>query len=53
LQLLSREVVVPLYKNREPVKVTAPVPAHMREGLLSCGWNGEDPAAETLRLQTG
>jgi tRNA pseudouridine32 synthase/23S rRNA pseudouridine746 synthase len=53
LQLLSREVVVPLYKNREPVKVAAPVPAHMREGLLSCGWNGEDPAAETLRLQTG
>jgi tRNA pseudouridine32 synthase / 23S rRNA pseudouridine746 synthase len=53
LQLLSREVVVPLYKNREPVKVTAPVPAHMREALLSCGWNGEDPAAETLRLQTG
>jgi tRNA pseudouridine32 synthase / 23S rRNA pseudouridine746 synthase len=53
LQLLSRDVVVPLYKNREPVKVTAPVPAHMREGLLACGWNGEDPAAETLRLQTG
>lgn len=37
LQLLSRDVVVPLYKNREPVKVTAPVPAHMRDGLLACG----------------
>ena len=33
--------------------VTAPVPPHMRDGLLACGWNGEDPAAETLRLQTG
>jgi tRNA pseudouridine32 synthase/23S rRNA pseudouridine746 synthase len=53
LQLLSREVVVPLYKNRDPVKVTAPVPAHMRDGLIACGWNGEDPPAETLRLQTG
>jgi tRNA pseudouridine32 synthase/23S rRNA pseudouridine746 synthase len=51
LQLLSRDVVVPLYKNREPVKVTAPVPAHMREGLLACGWNGEDPPTETLRLE--
>ena len=51
LQLLSRDVIVPLYKNRDPVRVTAPVPAHMRAGLLACGWNGEDPAAETLRLQ--
>ncbi|HKY87318.1 MAG TPA: RNA pseudouridine synthase, partial [Pseudorhodoplanes sp.] len=52
LQLLSRDVVVPLYKNREPVRVTAPVTAHMREDLLACGWNGEDPAVETLRLQS-
>jgi len=52
LQLLSRDVIVPLYKNREPVKVTAPVPSHMRDGLLACGWNGEDPAVETLRLQS-
>ena len=33
LQLLSREIVVPLYKNRDPIQVTAPVPPHMREGL--------------------
>jgi tRNA pseudouridine32 synthase/23S rRNA pseudouridine746 synthase len=52
LQLLSREIVVPLYKNRDPVRVTAPVPPHMRDGFLACGWNGEDPPAETLRLQT-
>ena len=53
LQLLSREIVVPLYKNRDPVRVTAPVPPHMREEVLACGWNGVDPAPETMRLQTG
>jgi len=53
LQLLSREIVVPLYKNRDPVKVTAPVPAHMRERLAACGWIDNDPPVETQRLQTG
>jgi tRNA pseudouridine32 synthase/23S rRNA pseudouridine746 synthase len=38
LQLQSREVVVPLYKNREAIHVTAPVPEHMRERLIACGW---------------
>ena len=38
LHLHSRAVVVPLAKNREPVRVTAPVPAHMRERLAACGW---------------
>jgi tRNA pseudouridine32 synthase/23S rRNA pseudouridine746 synthase len=37
LALHSREIVVPLYKNREPIRVIAPVPAHMRERLLACG----------------
>jgi tRNA pseudouridine32 synthase/23S rRNA pseudouridine746 synthase len=41
LQLHAREVVVPLYKNREPVRVTAPVPLHMHERLQACGWSGE------------
>jgi len=45
LQLHSREIVVPLYKNREPIRVTAPVPAHMRERLLACGWTVEPEAA--------
>jgi len=53
LQLLSRDVVVPLYKNREPIKVTALVPTHMRDGLLACGWIDNDPPVETQRLQTG
>jgi tRNA pseudouridine32 synthase/23S rRNA pseudouridine746 synthase len=42
LHLHAREVVVPLYKNREPIKVTAPVPAHMREQLTACGWRSEE-----------
>jgi len=41
LHLHAREVLVPISKNREPVRVTAPVPAHMREYLKACGWAGE------------
>ena len=37
LQLHAREVVVPLYKNREPITVTAPVPEHLRQRLAACG----------------
>ena len=40
--LHAREVVVPLAKNRPPVRVTAPVPDHMREALRACGWKGDD-----------
>ena len=41
LHLHSREIVVPLSKNKAPVRVTAPVPVHMRERLAACGWSGE------------
>lgn len=41
LHLHSREIVVPISKNKEPVHVTAPAPEHMRERLRKCGWNGE------------
>jgi tRNA pseudouridine32 synthase/23S rRNA pseudouridine746 synthase len=41
LHLHSREVVVPLSKNKDPVRVTAPAPQHMRERLAACGWSGE------------
>ena len=33
LHLHSREVIVPISKNKPPVAVTAPVPEHMRERL--------------------
>ncbi len=38
LHLHAREVTVPISKNKPPVTVTAPVPAHMREMLSACGW---------------
>ena len=38
LHLHAREIVVPLSKNREPVRVIAPVPAHMRAALSACGY---------------
>ena len=41
LHLHAREVIVPLYKNRAPVAVTAPVPSHMYGRLRHCGWQGE------------
>ena len=41
LHLHSREIIVPLYKNRAPIKVTAPVPLAMQERLYACGWQGE------------
>jgi tRNA pseudouridine32 synthase/23S rRNA pseudouridine746 synthase len=41
LQLHAREIVVPLYKKRAPIRVTAPVPRHMVERLRACGWREE------------
>jgi tRNA pseudouridine32 synthase/23S rRNA pseudouridine746 synthase len=52
LHLLSREIVVPLYKNKPPIHVTAPVPPHMREALMSCGWSGDDGAASAHEAAT-
>jgi tRNA pseudouridine32 synthase/23S rRNA pseudouridine746 synthase len=42
MHLHAREVAVPISKNKAPVRVVAPVPAHMREGLTACGWTGAD-----------
>jgi tRNA pseudouridine32 synthase/23S rRNA pseudouridine746 synthase len=39
LHLHSRQIVVPISRNKPPVAVTAPAPAHMREALAQCGWN--------------
>jgi tRNA pseudouridine32 synthase/23S rRNA pseudouridine746 synthase len=45
-QLHAREVVVPISKNKPPVRVVAPVPPHMRDRLTACGWNGKDGPAQ-------
>ena len=41
LHLHAREIVVPLSKNRQPIRVTAPVPQHLRAALTACGWEAE------------
>jgi tRNA pseudouridine32 synthase/23S rRNA pseudouridine746 synthase len=41
LHLHAREIVVPISKNKPPVRVVAPVSAHMRERLALCGWSDE------------
>jgi tRNA pseudouridine32 synthase/23S rRNA pseudouridine746 synthase len=51
LHLLSREIVVPLYKHKDAIAVTAPVPEHMREMLTACGWDGSEKTVEKKRLQ--
>ncbi len=53
LHLHARAVRIPLYKNKPPIEVEAPVPEHMRERLLACGWLNarveEDIAAAPAR----
>jgi len=44
LHLHAREIVVPLYNNRAPIRVTAPVPPRMQQLLRACGWRGESLA---------
>src|SRR5882724_5163331 len=39
LHLMSRGIVLPLSKNKPPVVVTAPPPAHMLAALRSCGYD--------------
>jgi tRNA pseudouridine32 synthase/23S rRNA pseudouridine746 synthase len=41
LHLHSREIVVPLYKNRDAIRVSAPVPLPLYDTLTACGWPGE------------
>ncbi len=41
LHLHAREIAIPLSKNKPPVVVTAPVPAHLHALLKICGWNGQ------------
>jgi tRNA pseudouridine32 synthase / 23S rRNA pseudouridine746 synthase len=38
LHLHAREVTVPLYKNRAPIRVIAPVPEQIHAALAQCGW---------------
>jgi tRNA pseudouridine32 synthase / 23S rRNA pseudouridine746 synthase len=50
LHLHAREVVVPLYKNRAPVRAVAPIPAHMRASLSQCGWRDDEASSACALL---
>ncbi len=41
LHLHAREIIIPLSRNKPPVAVTAPAPAHMHPRLQACGWMGD------------
>jgi tRNA pseudouridine32 synthase/23S rRNA pseudouridine746 synthase len=41
LHLHAREIEVPLYKNRAPIRVIAPVPPDMQPALRACGWTND------------
>jgi tRNA pseudouridine32 synthase/23S rRNA pseudouridine746 synthase len=45
LHLHAREIVIPLSKNKPPVRVVAPAPLHLHERLRACGWNGDEVIA--------
>ncbi len=45
LLLHAREVIVPLYPRRDPIRVTAPLPTHMHALFGSCGWSPETDGA--------
>ncbi|MFA6266292.1 MAG: RNA pseudouridine synthase [Pseudolabrys sp.] len=53
LHLHSRQIAVPISKNKPAVKVEAPVPEHMRELLKACGWNGESSSQQLPPVMTG
>lgn len=38
LHLHARAVEIPMSANKDPVRVEAPVPVHMKEALGRCGW---------------
>ncbi|RAU20369.1 RNA pseudouridine synthase [Paramagnetospirillum kuznetsovii] len=38
LLLHSRHIELPLYPAKPPISATAPVPEHMRDYLVACGW---------------
>jgi tRNA pseudouridine32 synthase / 23S rRNA pseudouridine746 synthase len=46
LHLHARDIVVPLYKNRPPVRVTAPIPEHMLTALTRCGWRDQEATGD-------
>lgn len=53
LHLHAREIVIPISRNKEPVRVTAPAPEHMRELLKACGWGGDVAINDSVVTREG
>lgn len=53
LHLHAREVMVPISKNKPPVKVTAPVPAHMHALFENCGWRNDSSGQQLNAIVSG
>lgn len=48
LMLHARGVALPLHPKREPIRVRAPVPAHMHDDMLACGFTGDKSGDKNL-----
>jgi tRNA pseudouridine32 synthase/23S rRNA pseudouridine746 synthase len=55
LHLHARAIEIPISRNKPPVRVTAPVPDHMRARLAACGWREEADSSdqETAAVVSG
>lgn len=51
LHLHSREIVVPISKNKPAVVTVAPAPKHMHEMLGKCGWTAAIEPPQSYRRQ--
>jgi tRNA pseudouridine32 synthase/23S rRNA pseudouridine746 synthase len=53
LHLHSREIVVPISKNKPAVVTAAPAPKHMHEMLAKCGWTvAIEPIADSAKADS-
>jgi tRNA pseudouridine32 synthase/23S rRNA pseudouridine746 synthase/23S rRNA pseudouridine1911/1915/1917 synthase len=49
LMLHARAVTLPLHAKRDPIRVRAPVPEHMRDELTACGFDVAKDLAEAAK----
>ena len=52
LMLHARAIALPLYPKRDPIRVRAPVPEHMRADLAACGYTGDKSGDKNLESES-
>jgi tRNA pseudouridine32 synthase/23S rRNA pseudouridine746 synthase len=53
LHLHSREITVPISKNKPAIVTAAPAPKHMHEMLAKCGWMAAaEPVADSPKAES-